>query len=461
MNLSEIRSALQEARVRPVKTLGQNFLHDQNLARWIVDQAKVGPDDFVLEIGPGLGALTEQILARGARLLALEKDARLVEFLRHRFPDPRFEIRREDALKFDTRTLFPERNVKVLGNLPYYIGSQILIHFVSWPSYISLALFMLQDEMARRVAAGPANRDYGALTLRIQLHHRVEYLRKIPKTVFFPQPDVASALVRITPRPENEIGVFDFSAFHEIVRAGFSHRRKQLRKALSERVQDWEDAAQKIGALPTVRAEELSREQWIALANSTRPGREESVVKRPEERFPLVDEHDKKIGAATRTEVHENNFRHRAVHILVFNAEGEVLLQKRSAWKDRHPFLWDSSAAGHVEADEAYDAAASRELHEELGIQTNLQRLGKIPASERTGQEFIWLYRGEHEGPFAFPPEEITAVEFFPVPILDKWVAQKPEDFAPGFLECWQMWREKNSTALLPNPAAADSTPAI
>ncbi|MEY2492740.1 MAG: rRNA (adenine1518-N6/adenine1519-N6)-dimethyltransferase [Verrucomicrobiota bacterium] len=443
MNLSEIRAALQEARVRPVKTLGQNFLHDQNLARWIVDQAKIVADDFVLEIGPGLGALTEQILARGARLLALEKDARLVEFLRQKFPDPRFEVRQENALKFDTRALFAERNVKVLGNLPYYIGSQALIHFLNWPSCISLALFMLQDEMARRVAASPANKDYGALTLRIQLHHRVEYLRKIPKTVFFPQPGVASALVRITPRLESEIGVFDFSAFREIVRAGFSHRRKQLRKVLSEHLQNWEEAAQKIGASSTARAEELSRGQWIALANSTHPRAEKSVVKTPEERFPLVDEQDKKIGEATRTEVHENNFRHRAVHILIFNAKSEVLLQKRSAWKDRHPFLWDSSAAGHVEADEGYDEAASRELHEELGIQTNLQRLGKISASERTGQEFIWLYRGEHEGPFAFPPEEITAVEFFPADILNKWVAQKPEDFAPGFLECWQMWREK------------------
>jgi 16S rRNA (adenine1518-N6/adenine1519-N6)-dimethyltransferase len=461
MNLSEIRSALQEARVRPVKTLGQNFLHDQNLARWIVDQAKVVPDDFVLEIGPGLGALTEQILARGARLLALEKDARLVEFLRQRFPDPRFEIRRENALKFDARALFAERNVKVLGNLPYYIGSQILIHFINWPSCIKLALFMLQDEMARRVAAGPANRDYGALTLRIQLHHRVEYLRKIPKTVFFPEPDVASALVRITPRRENEIGVFDFLAFREIVRAGFSHRRKQLRKVLSERVQNWEKTAQDIGASSTARAEELSREQWIVLANSSRPGAEKSAAKTPEERFPIVDEHDRKIGEGTRTEVHENNFRHRAVHILIFNAKGEVLLQKRSAWKDRHPFLWDSSAAGHVDANEAYDEAADRELAEELGIKTNLQRLGKILASERTGQEFVWLYRGEHEGPFSFPPEEITAIEFFPPAVLNKWVAQKPEDFAPGFLECWQVWREKPSTALLPNPAAGDSNPAI
>ena len=461
MNLSEIRAALQETRVRPVKTLGQNFLHDQNLARWIVEQARVAADDFVVEIGPGLGALTAQILARGARLLALEKDARLVEFLRQRFPNPRFEIRREDALKYDGRALFAERNVKVLGNLPYYIASQLLIRFLNWPSCISLALFMLQDEMARRIAADPSNRDYGALSLRIQLHYQVEYLRKIPKTVFFPQPDVASALIRIIPRPENEISLFDFSTFDEIVRNGFSQRRKQLRKLLRGRIQNWEEAAQRIGTPFTARAEELSREQWIALANSIHADNEKSEAATPAERFPVVDENDTKIGEATRAEVHENNFRHRAVHILIFNTKGEVLLQKRSAWKDRHPLLWDSSAAGHVEANEGYDEAARRELDEELGIQTKLQRVGKISASERTGQEFIWVYRGEHEGPFAFPPKEITALEFFPAGIVNKWVTQKPEDLAPGFRECWEVWREKTFKAALPNLAAADSNPAV
>ena len=92
MNLSQIRAALEEARVRPVKTLGQNFLHDRNLSRWIITQAEVKPDDFVLEIGPGLGALTEQILSRGARVIAIEKDARLVEFLRRKFRSSRFGL---------------------------------------------------------------------------------------------------------------------------------------------------------------------------------------------------------------------------------------------------------------------------------------------------------------------------------------------------------------------------------
>jgi len=473
MNLSEIRTALEEARVRPVKTLGQNFLHDRNLSRWIVDQAEIKSDDFVLEIGPGLGAMTNEILARGAHVLAIEKDARLVEFLRRRFQDPRFQVRHGDALKFDTRVLFAEHNVKLLANLPYYVASQLLIRFLDYPSAISLALLMLQDEMARRITAKPTSDDYGSLTLHIQLHHRVEYLRKIPRTVFFPQPEVESAIVRITPRLPTEVGVFDSAMFRQIVRRGFSQRRKQLRKLLSDCVGSWEIAAEKIGIQPAARAEELSLHQWIGLANLITPRDEKTATKLLEERFPVVDEDDRKIRDASRGEVHENNLRHRAVHVLIFNGKGELLLQKRSPWKDRHPSLWDSSAAGHVNADEDYDATAERELEEELGVKAELNRVAKIPASERTGQEFIWLYSGEAEGPFHFPREEITAVQFFPIDIVGSWIAQKPEEFAPGFRECWTIWRERclagergysRSRGAInegrPNPAAADSSSA-
>ena len=440
MNLSEVRAALDSAGVRPAKRLGQNFLHDQNLARWIVEQAQIGPGDFVLEIGPGLGALTSEILKRGPRLLALEKDARLANFLREKFRGSRFELRHCDALDFDARILFAERNVKLIGNLPYYIASQLLLRFVNFTSYISLALFMLQDEMARRLSAKPGSADYGALTLQLQLHHHVEYLRKIPRTVFIPQPEVASAIVRFTSRDEKRIGIFDHQMFREIVKRGFSQRRKQLRKLLAGKIADWESTSKKIATPLPARAEELSLQQWIALANLIAPRDEKIASRASAERFPVVDENDRQISTASRLEVHENNFRHRAVHILIFNHAGEILLQKRSAWKDRHPLLWDSSAAGHVEANEDYEEAAGRELMEELGVSARLDRIGKLPASEKTGQEFIMVYRGECDGPFAFPCEEISAVEFFPTEIVERWVANKPEDFAPGFLECWRLF---------------------
>src|SRR6266542_4295934 len=156
MKLSDIRATLREIHVSPVKTLGQNFLHDQNLARWIVDQAQVTSDDYVVEIGPGLGALTKFILEKGARVLAVEKDTRLANFLRERFADERLEVLNIDALKFDARVLFSRQRVKLLGNLPYNISSALLLKFLTHPSPISLWLFTLQKEMATDLAARPA-----------------------------------------------------------------------------------------------------------------------------------------------------------------------------------------------------------------------------------------------------------------------------------------------------------------
>ena len=114
----------------PVKTLGQNFLHDQNLARWIVQEAQLSAADFVVEIGPGLGALTEPALATGARVLAIEKDGRLADFLRQHFAGQRLEIIHGDALEFEVRRLFPRGPIKLLGNLPYYIATEILLRFL-------------------------------------------------------------------------------------------------------------------------------------------------------------------------------------------------------------------------------------------------------------------------------------------------------------------------------------------
>src|SRR3954466_6301503 len=121
MNLSEITATLREIRVSPVKSLGQNFLHDQNLARWIVDQAEVEKSDFVVQIGPGLGALTELLAERAGGGLALEKDARLAGFLEGRLHPGPVEIRHMDAMDFDARTLYAKPRVKLVGNLPYYI----------------------------------------------------------------------------------------------------------------------------------------------------------------------------------------------------------------------------------------------------------------------------------------------------------------------------------------------------
>src|SRR5213592_2928989 len=445
MKLSEIAATLRAVGVSPVKSLGQNFLHDRNLAKWIVDQANIGSKDFVIEIGPGLGALTELALANAAGVLAIEKDKRLAEYLRDRFRSSALEIVHGDAMEFDARMLYTKPTVKFLGNLPYYISSQLLMKFLEYPSPISLWLFMLQKELAKRLVAAPATSDYGALTLLVQLQHRVEYLRTVPASVFLPKPEVDSALVRVTPRDARELPVCNYKIFAELVRRGFSQRRKQVGKLIRHAVQKWEIAAAELGLNVKARAEELSLQQWIALTNYVAPIASGSSEPEQEESFSIVDEYDRVIGSAPRGQVHANNLLHRAVHLLIFNSAEEVFLQLRSRRKDRHPLLWDSSAAGHVNAGEEYDQAAARELTEELGIQIPLEKVAKLTASERTDSEFVSLYYGSHDGKLRLNPNEIEAGQFFPPSIVDGWIKARPRDFAPAFLECWKIWRERNS----------------
>jgi len=443
VKLSDLRTALREIGVSPVKTLGQNFLHDQNLARSIVVQAQITPDDYVVEIGPGLGALTRFILEKGAHVLAIEKDARLADFLRAHLGHERLEVLNIDALKFDPRSLFAQRTVKLLGNLPYNISSALLLKFLEQPNPISLSLLMLQNEMAMRLSASPSTHDYGALTLRVQLHHRVKYLRTVPATVFFPRPEVDSAVVRILPRDPLELPQRDDQLLLKLIRAGFSQRRKQLRKLVRQHINDWDTVSRRLNIAANARAEELSLLQWIALANSIAPPAQPDTRVTKDERFPIVDKNDRILGYANRSEVHGNNLRHRAVHILIFNQTGDVYLQQRSRWKDRHPLKWDSSAAGHVAAGESYDETARRELKEELGVSVALQKIAKIPASQKTDQEFVWLYRGVASGDVVPDKSEIEQGAFLPPTIVDRWTSARPENFAPGFLECWKTNRRE------------------
>ncbi|HEX4638017.1 MAG TPA: 16S rRNA (adenine(1518)-N(6)/adenine(1519)-N(6))-dimethyltransferase RsmA [Chthoniobacterales bacterium] len=444
MKLSEIFTTLRQIHVAPVKSLGQNFLHDQNLARWIVERAELERGDFVVEIGPGLGALTEIALKQRANVLAIEKDKRLADYVREKFSGKALEVLHGDALEFDTRILYTRAKVKLLGNLPYYIASQLLIKYLEFPSPISLWLLMLQKELAKRLTATPRTSDYAALTLTLQFYHRIEYLRSVDANVFLPKPDVDSALVRVTPREWGDIPHCDFEIFQKLVRLGFSQRRKQLGKLLRDKVVDWETVAANLGFNSRARAEELSFEEWIALAQHVAAIEPENAEISSAEQFTIVDEQDRPIGTAPRAQVHANNLLHRAVHILVFNSTGEVLLQLRSRWKDRHPLKWDSSAAGHVNAGEEYDQTAERELEEELGIKTRLERMAKLGASERTGYEFIWLYSGRYDGDFKLNRGEIEAARFFPPDVVDGWIESRPGDFAPGFVECWKIRREKN-----------------
>jgi len=158
-----------------------------------------------------------------------------------------------------------------------------------------------------------------------------------------------------------------------------------------------------------------------------------------DELFDVVDPQDRVTGQLPRREVHRLGLRHRAVHILVRNRAGQVFLQKRSMAKDLFPGTWDSSAAGHVGAGEDYDGTAVRELEEEIGCrpEKSLQRLFRIEAREETGQEFVWVYRAEAEGPFTLQPEEIESGGWFTVAEIDRWLAERPQEIAPAFLFIW------------------------
>jgi len=164
-----------------------------------------------------------------------------------------------------------------------------------------------------------------------------------------------------------------------------------------------------------------------------------------EEIFDVVDERDEVIGQAPRSEVHRRGLKHRAVHVLVFNARGELFLQKRSMLKDCFPGAWDSSASGHLDTGEAYDACSVREVREELGVQLQdvPERLFKVDACAETGQEFVWVYQCRHEGPFVLHPEEIERGGWFAPDEVSRWIAGKPEDFASGLVLIWRRWNEE------------------
>lgn len=160
-----------------------------------------------------------------------------------------------------------------------------------------------------------------------------------------------------------------------------------------------------------------------------------------EEIFDIVNDRDEVIGQERRSEVHRLGLRHRAVHVLVFNSKGELFLQKRSMKKDTFPGAWDSSASGHLDTGENYDACAVRELREELGWTTGSpgEKLFKITACEETGQEFVWVYRCQGEGPFELHPEEIERGGWFKPEEITHWMNERPHEFASALLKIWRL----------------------
>lgn len=248
----------------PKRSLGQNFLTDANIARKIVDALDIRPGDNVLEIGPGRGALTRHILDRQpGRFRVLEKDDELADRLAAEHPE--VEIVRGDALRHPWEELAAAEQWKVVGNLPYNIASPLIWDLVSRGSF-ARAVFMVQLEAGQRLAAKSGGRDYGALSVWVQSHARVELLFKVPPQVFFPRPKVNSAVLRFflqEPRPLPD----EAAALSTTLKLCFQQRRKQLGSILkSKGIPMYAELISRLGIDPAARPETLEPERFQALA---------------------------------------------------------------------------------------------------------------------------------------------------------------------------------------------------
>ena len=435
------------ALVTPRKSLGQNFLQDEALARWIADQIEPEQADLVIEAGPGLRALTQHLEGRCRRLVLVEKDRDIAASLRaHYEGQNQVEVLEEDATRFDLRPWYAAGDVRFIGNLPYSVGGEILRHVLTPPTPVRSAVLMLQKEVCERLAAAPGSDGCAALSALVQRDWEVEWLRTVGPEVFVPRPKVDSAVLRLTLREPASLPVCDRRRFESLVRSGFSQRRKQLKNLLPPGPGAWGELASLLDLPETMRAEELTLAQWVALTRWFEGRGGADAGQQASEIFDVVDQNDQVVEQRTRGEVHRLGLRHRAVHVFVFNRRGELFLQQRSHLKDVSPLAWDSSAAGHLDSGEDYAAAAVRELREELGIEVAAtEGLLKLPAGPGTDNEFVELRLAHHDGKVRWPAEEVRTGEWFAPATITAWVEARPQDFARGFVTCWRAWREKLS----------------
>ncbi len=245
------------------KRFGQNFLVSAGIVAKIVEAIRPQPGDLLVEIGPGLGALTEPLLARLDHLHVVEIDRDLIARLRQRFTPDRLSVHEGDALQFDFFALGP--GLRVAGNLPYNISTPLLFHLAACADGVRDMHFMLQREVVERMVAAPGGAEYGRLSVMLQYRFEMERLFRVPPGAFNPAPKVESAVVRMVPRPRATLDASDEVLLGEVVKSAFAQRRKMLRNTLREHLNEEDWVA--LGLDPRRRAEELAVGDYVRIAN--------------------------------------------------------------------------------------------------------------------------------------------------------------------------------------------------
>jgi 16S rRNA (adenine1518-N6/adenine1519-N6)-dimethyltransferase len=260
----EVRAYLADIGFSPSKSMGQNFLVDAHMRDLILDASSVGPEDRVVEVGPGLGVMTEGLFDRAKHVTAIELDFRLSEHLQQRFSEVRnLTLLNEDATKSDWPTLLRPDPVRVISNLPYSVGSRILYDLAN-PEMTPLSVtVMLQSDVAERILAGPNSEFYGLLTVRMQWAFKVHRVRNVPGNCFLPAPRVGSTVLHFERRAQAPAELTDAKKFEDLTRFAFTKRRKQLRGILKSLGYESADAPVDLSRRP----ETLTLEEWAALSN--------------------------------------------------------------------------------------------------------------------------------------------------------------------------------------------------
>lgn len=260
--------------VKPNKVLGQNFLVDRNILDVIVGAAELTPETHVLEVGAGLGVLTEQLMQKARHVTAVEKDAGLCHILRERWgADPRLTLIEGDALDANIAQFFANGTTRLVSNLPYSVGVRVVVDAALCETPPDIMTLLLQKEVGERFAAAPGTADMGAVTVWLQQIYDVTLVRNVKPTCFYPRPEVMSAIIKLKRHDRFPLAFDARKYLQTFTKTAFLHRRKQMasamRNAPGEFARDADftrDALRKIGGTETARPEELSVAQWIELA---------------------------------------------------------------------------------------------------------------------------------------------------------------------------------------------------